>query len=1416
MAEETITETPEAISEDQQQPERKSMLRRAVLIVTGLVVAFIALLGGGLLWLDSDGGHRFIAKQIAALKFENGMTLKVGRIDGSIYSKLEVSDLAIGDPQGVFVTAPKAELDWKPFSYFYNHINIHSLTIPNLRLQRVPAFNETVSEGPLLPDIDIDVAKLEFGRVEIDEGVTGQRHLLTLSGKVDIADRRAVVNAQGTALAEPGFAGGDRLVLKLDAVPDDNKLDIDLELTAPADGVIAGLSGLAAPVTASIRGKGDWKRWDGQFDAAYGSKELANLALISRDGTLNLKGHVQPGPFLPEASVNMFLPSTRIDITAALNERRADIDGRIENGNFQLAADGIVDLGDNRFDNMAVDFRLLQAAAIAPDLTGQNVNATLKLDGAFATPRVAYNITAARLGFGTTSIVGLSANGEGRVDADQAMIPVHARARMIDGLDAMAGELLTNVRVDGDLAVKWPRILSDNLKIRSDRIDATAVLIADVSTGLYTGGINGRIGNYLVASVGRFDISSKLDLETRGSDFRIAGTVQARSREIFNDAAKEFLGGNAVISANVSYGTDGVGRISRLRVVAPEFRLADGSGIYRPNGGISLTANGISDQYGPLSLALSGTTTRPVAVLQAERPGFGVGMVNVRAELRGTASGYALLATGDSDYGPFDADLGILAGSGPLTIDVNKANFAGVGLSGRVVQSSAGPFTGTLAANGSGIDGKVQLLAEGEYQRAIVAATASDTKLPGSANLSLARAIVDADVTLYEQPQIKADVQFAGLSMAEFTVERARAQIDYRGGAGTAKLVANGRRGSSFDIAANAQMTPELWRVALNGNAGGVGFRTVAPARIDPRGGNYELLPTRIALRQGSIQLAGRYGDDMVIQSRLADVDLAVLRPLLPELGLGGVASGSLDFSQAGNGFPQADARLNIQRFTRTSLAAVSQPVDLKLVGRLLPDGGNMRAVVERRGTTVGRMQVDLTPLGPESGTWMTRLWAAPLSGGIRYNGPSSVLFSLAALPDQHLTGAIGVAADFSGRLENPSLTGVVRANNLTYVNDSYGTRLTNMRVRGAFTNDRLEVTELTANAGNGTVSGTGFVSLSSTQGYPLQLDLQLDNAQLADSPGMEARVSGTLAIVNNATQPALIRGTISLPETRYQIVRQGSAEVRTLTGVRRKSTGSQNSAAQAQAANVKPDAISGVPSDWRLEVDVVAADQIYVTGMGLESEWSANIRVRGTTGNPRITGGIDLVRGTLGFAGRSFELQSGRIRFADGDGFNPTLAITAEGDADDVTVAINLAGSANNPRVTFSSTPNLPQDEVMARILFGNSIGELSTIQAVQLASSLNALRGGSGGLNPLGVLQSSAGIDRLRILGEDEATGRGTALAVGQYITNDIYVEIVTDTRGYTATQIEISLTPALSVLSQVGSFGGSNVNVRYRKDY
>src|SRR3546814_4010888 len=87
-----------------------------------------------------------------------------------------------------------------------------------------------------------------------------------------------------------------------------------------------------------------------------------------------------------------------------------------------------------------------------------------------------YRLTAGAIGFDEITVEGLQASGQARVDADAIMIPVNAQARRITGLDVAAGGRLENIRLNGDLAIKGPRILSDNMKIRSDRIDATAIL----------------------------------------------------------------------------------------------------------------------------------------------------------------------------------------------------------------------------------------------------------------------------------------------------------------------------------------------------------------------------------------------------------------------------------------------------------------------------------------------------------------------------------------------------------------------------------------------------------------------------------------------------------------------------------------------------------------------------------------------------------------------------------------------------------------------------------------------------------------------------------------------------------------------------------------------------------------------------
>jgi translocation and assembly module TamB len=237
----------------------------------------------------------------------------------------------------------------------------------------------------------------------------------------------------------------------------------------------------------------------------------------------------------------------------------------------------------------------------------------------------------------------------------------------------------------------------------------------------------------------------------------------------------------------------------------------------------------------------------------------------------------------------------------------------------------------------------------------------------------------------------------------------------------------------------------------------------------------------------------------------------------------------------------------------------------------------------------------------------------------------------------------------------------------------------------------------------------------------------------------------------------------------------------------------------------------------FKLDLRVHADNQLFVSGMGLESEWEADMRIGGTSAAPTIAGGLDIVRGTYSFSGNRFEVSRGRIRFRGGALTDPDIDILATTTKNGVTFNIAITGTGQRPQIAFTSTPALPQDEVLSRLLFGTNPANLSATEAIQLASALNSLRGsGGGGLNPLGKLRSATGFDRLRVLGADEATGRGTSLAAGKYLTDDIYIEIVTDARGFTATQLTIALTRAISLLSQAGSFGGSNVQLRYSRDF
>ena len=626
-------------------PPEETALRRdwgriALRGVVGAVLALVLLLLAFFMFVQSDTGRQFVARQVSGMTFGIGLRIAIGRMDGSLLGKTRLLDVVAYDTKGRFLSSPEIELDWRPLAYLGNHVEISSASAALVTLERVPQFKISTTQGPLLPDLDIDVGHLQIDRLVALPAVSGERRELRLSGTAKIAGRRAQVTAQALTLAAPGGMAGDRLDLVLDAVPEANQLALKLNLDAPQGGVIAALAGLDKALSLRLDGRGDWALWDGTLVADLAGQRVAELALNARSGTFAVKGPAQLGLLLSGIPAVLLDATTQIDLAAKLDNRRASVSGSLKSDQLLLVPSGVVNLSDNSFDHFKLDLLLLRPAALAPNLSGRAVHAALDLEGAFALPLVQYRVTAAALNTGSVMFEGIDASGKARVDADQIVIPVSGRIARVGGLDSAAGGTLTNVQVRGDLAVQGTRILSDNMKIKSDRVDAKAVLLADTAKGLYTGAFEGRINNYRVDSVGTFAVQTTADLKHGPQGFTLTGTVRARSTQLTNQSVKDLLGGNMTGSSQLVYGPDGIVRFSRVRVSAPELQVFDGRGTYGA-GRITLAATGQSLRYGPIALELTGTLAQPHTVLLAKNPGFGIGLAGVRAEILGTGGGSA-------------------------------------------------------------------------------------------------------------------------------------------------------------------------------------------------------------------------------------------------------------------------------------------------------------------------------------------------------------------------------------------------------------------------------------------------------------------------------------------------------------------------------------------------------------------------------------------------------------------------------------------------------------------------------------------------------------------------------------------------------------------------------------------------------
>ncbi len=236
---------------------------------------------------------------------------------------------------------------------------------------------------------------------------------------------------------------------------------------------------------------------------------------------------------------------------------------------------------------------------------------------------------------------------------------------------------------------------------------------------------------------------------------------------------------------------------------------------------------------------------------------------------------------------------------------------------------------------------------------------------------------------------------------------------------------------------------------------------------------------------------------------------------------------------------------------------------------------------------------------------------------------------------------------------------------------------------------------------------------------------------------------------------------------------------------------------------------------DARLDVQLDFPGRVFVRGRGLDSEWHGSLRVRGPITNPAVAGNLNVLRGHFSFMERRFDMAESAIMFDGSTPISPMLDITAVSDARELTARLRVTGPADSPDIALESDPALPQDEILARILFGRDLASVNPVQALRLAHTANTLAGGGNrALDLMGRTRQVLGVDQLdlRGLGEDDPT-----VAMGRYIGDDIYVEVekgLMDDSG--RLHVEVELTPRFSLDSEVGADAEGGIGFNWRYDY
>lgn len=1400
MAEEVIA--PAMV--DAEEPRRRGVSSRVLRWVGGALLALLALIALAVAWLHTSSGRDFIVEQIAKVAPASGLKVSVGRIEGSVLWSATLYDVEFRDANNkLFLEVPEVDLNWRPIKFLFTGLDVRHLVLTGGTLHAAPELLPGDPDAPILPDFDIRVDRLVVDDLRVAEGMLGDERMIDFQARADVRDGRVLLDANGQ------FGGGDRLRALIDAFPDGDRFNIDLDYRAPAGGLLATMMGAEEDVRARILGNGDWDAWNGSFVVNQGGTPIAAFRLYNREGRYKIVGQARPEDYLTGLPAAALGEVVSLAAVGTLEDSILDGTLAVRGRGIALDGEGAIDLADNAFEALQLQAILLDNQLFGPGLTLDNAVARVTLDGSFSNLAAPVELSIGELNAGGTRLIGIAQRGTVTYDGTRWTLPLDASVRRIVSGNAIADPRLVNGTLQGTLVLSGDRLLSDDLALRFPGLWANLTLRGDIARGGYAlaGPVEAR--GIALENLGTIDAGGKIRFMIgNGVPWRLAANFTGRMPRVTNATLANVAGSNIRFDGSVVLGAGRPIVFDNTRLRASKLALTlDGS---IDDARTTLAGAGRHVDYGAFTVEATLADDGPRATLVFASPLPAAGLQDVRVALEPTPDGFRIETEGQSMLGPFDGVVNlVMPAGGPVQIGIERLDVWRTSITGDLTLGE-GAIVGDLRLAGGGVNGTIALLPRNGGQGFDVALTANQATFPGPTPIAINQATINASGFFADgNSTITGTVRAAGINYGTLFIGRLAANAEVINGEGSFQAALTGRRGSRFSLQLAGNVASDRIAVAARGEYAGRDI--VMPRRavlLKTEDGGWELQKSQLSFGDGFVIAEGRFGGEAPAQGRvsLAQMPLSLVDLFAGEMGLGGTVSGIIDFGTGPGGQPVGEARVMIDNLTRSGLVLSSRPIDLALVARLTANQLAARSVIQDQGQTRGRLQARINM--PADGAFMDRIFAGDLFAQLRFQGPADALWRLAAIDLIDITGQVNVAADVRGSLANPQVRGSMAGDALRVQSQLTGTDLRQVRARGSFSGSRLNLTSFAGTAPNGgSVSGSGYVDLSGmTPGRGPRMDLRMAmrDAEVMDLATMGATVTGPMRIVSNGVG-GTIAGRLHVNEARWQL--GGASGPEQLPTIR------------TREINLPPDIAprTAPGAAWRFLIDANAPGGVEVDGMGLDSEWSADIVLRGTTDNPRIGGEARVVprQGFFSFAGVRFEITRGVIDFDENVPPDPRIDILAETEVQDLDVAVTVRGNASMPEIAFSSNPALPEEELLARMLFGDGITNLSATDALQLGAAVASLRGG-GGMDPINRLRQSIGLDRLRIEPADPALDRGTAIALGKNFGRRFYAEVVTDGRGYNATELEFRVTSWLSLLASINTIGRGSAAAEYSRDY